>query len=335
VLCTTLNYRNIGNPILQLLILNSSSIIKSSLPDVSILMPHDPTPPAIRTNASFKIAIGLNVLIVAMQAVYGILSHSVALVADAGHNLTDVLSLLFALGANILAARPPTKKRTYGFRRTTILAALLNAMILLVATGAILFAAIERLRNPMPVNGETVAIIAGIGIVLNGLSAWLFARGRKGDLNVRAAFLHMAGDAAVSAGVVIAGLIIIWTGALWVDPLMSIVIAIVIVAGTWSLLRDSFNLAADAVPEGIDPTAIESYLRGLDAVTDVHDLHIWGMSTTQIALTAHLIVRQQASEDALLALIVCTMRDQYGIEHTTIQIERGALECELASNQVV
>ena len=298
-------------------------------------MPHDYAPPATRTNASFKIAIGLNVLIVALQAVYGILSHSVALVADAGHNLTDVLSLLFALGANILAARPPTKTRTYGFRRTTILAALLNAMILLVATGAILFAAFDRLRHPAPVDGRTVAWIAGIGIVLNAASAWLFVRGRKGDLNVKAAFLHMAGDAAVSAGVVMAGLIILWTGAIWVDPMMSIVIAIVIVAGTWSLLRDSFNLAADAVPEGIDPSAIESYLRGLEAVTDVHDLHVWGMSTTQIAMTAHVIVREEVAHDALIATICTAMHDRFSIEHTTIQIERGALECELASSHVV
>ncbi len=305
------------------------------------MMPHDHSPSIAGTNSSFKIAIWLNVLIVIVQVVYGILSHSVALVADAGHNLTDVLSLLFALGANVLAARPPTKKRTYGFRRTTILAALLNAMILLVATGAILFAAFERLRHPAPVNGRTVAIIAGIAIVLNGISAWLFARGRKGasptmrDLNVKAAFLHMASDAAVSAGVVLAGLIILWTGAMWVDPVMSIIIAIVITFGTWSLLRDSFNLAADAVPEGINPSAIEAYLRGLDGVADVHDLHIWGMSTTQIALTAHLIVRHEVSEDALLATISTAMHDRYGIEHTTIQTERGALECELAPGHVV
>ena len=304
-------------------------------------MPNSKFPSVVETNASFKIAIGLNILIVLLQVVYGILSHSVALVADAGHNLTDVLSLLFALGANILAARPPTQKRTYGFRRTTILAALLNAMILLVATGAILLAAIERLRRPTPVNGSVVAIIAGIGIVLNGISAWLFARGRKGasstmrDLNVRAAFLHMMGDAAVSAGVVIAGIIILRTGAIWVDPLMSIVIAIVIVAGTWSLLRDSFNLAADAVPAGIDLAAIEQYFRRLNGVSDVHDLHVWGMSTTQIAITAHVIVREDVAHDELISTICAAMHGRFGIEHTTIQIERGALECELAPGHVV
>ncbi|MFI5201538.1 MAG: cation diffusion facilitator family transporter [Candidatus Kapaibacterium sp.] len=298
-------------------------------------MPHNHAPSAPRENASFKIAIGLNILIVLLQVVYGILSHSVALVADAGHNLTDVLSLLFALGANILAARPPTKKRTYGFRRTTILAALLNAMILLVATGAILFAAFERLRHPAPVDGRMVSIVAGIAIVLNGISAWLFARGKNSDLNVKAAFLHMAGDAAVSAGVVIAGLIILSTGAIWVDPIMSIVIAIVITFSTWSLLRDSFNLAADAVPEGIDPSAIDQYLRGLTGVSDVHDLHVWGMSTTQIAMTAHLIVREDVAHDALISTICTAMHDRFGIEHATIQIERGALECELAPGHVV
>ena len=303
-------------------------------------MPHDPAPAMMHSNATFKIAIALNIIIVLLQAIYGFLSHSIALVADAGHNLTDVLSLLIALGANILAARPPTKKRTYGFRRTTILAALLNATILLVATGAILFAAIERLSHPVPVAGATVSIIAAIGIVLNAASAWLFARGRKSDLNVKAAFLHMAGDAAVSAGVVLAGLIIIWTGTLWVDPIMSIIIVIVIAAGTWSLLRDSFDLAADAVPTGIDPVAIEAYLRDLDAVTAVHDLHIWGMSTTHVALTAHLVIaphalREEAMEDALLSSVCHTMHDRFGIDHTTVQIERGAFECELAPEHVV
>ncbi len=312
-------------------------------------MPHDRAQPAFRrgphSNASFKIAIALNVVIVLVQAIYGFLSHSIALVADAGHNLTDVLSLGIALGANMLAARPPTKKRTYGYRRTTILAALLNASILLIATGAILFAAIERLRHPVAVAGATVSIIAAIGIVPNAASAWLFMQGPKddrssSDLNVQAAFLHMAGDAAVSAGVVIAGLIIIWTGAMWVDPTMSIVIVIVIAVGTWSLLRDSFNLASDAVPEGIDSAAIEGYLRGLEGVTAIHDLHIWGMSTTHVALTAHLVVapgtlRDEAKEDAMLSGICRKMHDQFGIEHTTVQIERGAFECELASEQVV
>ncbi len=287
------------------------------------------------TNANFKIAIALNVAIVAMQAVYGFLSHSVALIADAGHNLTDVLSLMLALGANLLASRPPTKKRTYGFRRTTILAALFNAMILLVTTGAIVFAAIERLSHPVPVEGATVSVVAGIGIILNAASAWLFARGRKADLNTKAAFLHMAGDAAVSAGVVVAGIVILTTGALWIDPVMSIIISAVIAFGTWSLLRDSFNLAADAVPSEIDAGAIETYLKSVPGVAEVHDLHIWAMSTQHAVLTAHLVIPQRAVEDDFLFLIARELQTRYHVEHSTLQVERGSTPCELAASHVI
>ncbi len=300
-------------------------------------MPHDHhhhAPVSASPNASFKIAIGLNVLIVVIQVIYGYLSHSIALIADAGHNLTDVLSLLLALGANVLAARPPTQKRTYGYRRTTILAALLNAAILLVTTGAVLFAAIERLRHPVPVDGGVVSIVAGISIVLNAASAWLFMQGRKNDLNVKAAFLHMVGDAGVSAGVVLAGIIIVATGALWVDPAMSIIISIVIALGTWSVLRDSFNLAADAVPPHIDPVGIEAYLRSVEGVCEVHDLHIWAMSTTHVVLTAHLVIPEGRVEDDLLFQISRTLHDRHGIEHTTLQVERGA-PCELADEHVI
>ena len=299
-------------------------------------MPHDhahPAPQAV--NNSFKIAIGLNILIVILQVVYGFLSHSIALIADAGHNLTDVLSLVLALGANILAARPPTRMRTYGYRRTTILAALINAMVLLVTTGALLFAAIHRFYHPVPVEGQTVSIVAGIGIILNAISAWLFAQGRKGDLNVKAAFLHMAGDAAVSAGVVIAGIIILWTGALWIDPAMSVIISIVIAFSTWSVLRDSFNLAADAVPSEIDPAAIEKYLRSVPGVSDIHDLHIWAMSTTHAVLTAHLIVPDRSVDDNSLFAISNELHDRFGIEHTTLQVECGAVPCELADEHVI
>ncbi|MDP4200901.1 MAG: cation diffusion facilitator family transporter [Bacteroidota bacterium] len=285
-------------------------------------------------NRNFKIALALNVAIVALQATYGFLSHSVALIADAGHNLTDVLSLVFALGANMLAARPPTKMRTYGYRRTTILAALLNAVLLLVTTGAILYGAIERLRDPVPVDGGIVSIVAGISIVLNGLSAILFARGRH-DLNVRAAFLHMAGDAGVSAGVVVAGLVIVWTGALWVDPIMSMIISVVILLGTWKILRESFNLAADAVPEQIDPVVIEAYLRSVEGVRDIHDLHIWGMSTTHVVLTAHLVIPERTVEDSLLFDISHELQDRYGIDHATLQVERGSLACELEASHVI
>ena len=298
-------------------------------------MAHDHSHQPMNVNRNFQIAVGLNVVIVVLQVSYGFLSNSIALIADAGHNLTDVLSLLFALGANILAARPPTKKRTYGYRRTTILAALLNAVILLVTTGAILYGAIERLRHPIPVDGSTVSVVAAISIVLNAASAWLFSKGRKDDLNIRAAFLHMAGDAGVSAGVVAAGLIIFWGGVLWVDPLMSIIISFIILMSTWKLLRESFNLAADAVPEQIDSAAIEAYLQNIAGVTGFHDLHIWGMSTTHAVLTVHLVIPERAVEDDLLFTIARNLHDNYGIEHTTIQVERGGISCELAGSHVI
>ena len=298
-------------------------------------MSHDHSHGHIESGNSFKIAVGLNILIVVIQATYGFLSHSIALIADAGHNLTDVLSLLFAMGANLLAARPPTKLRTYGYRRTTILAALFNAVILLLTTGAILYGAIDRWSHPVAVDGGTVSIVAGIGILLNAISAMLFLRGRKGDLNVRAAFLHMAGDAGVSAGVVVAGLVIMWTGSLWVDPAMSIAISLVIAFSTWRVLRESFNLASDAVPEQVDPAAIEEYLRGVEGVCDVHDLHIWGMSTTHVVLTAHLVIPDRDIEDGLLFDISKELHDHHGVEHTTIQVERGIMPCELAASHVI
>jgi len=298
-------------------------------------MPHDHAAPPARPNANFKIAIGLNVGIVVVQAVYGFLSHSVALIADAGHNLTDVLSLVLALGANMLAARPPTQRRTYGYRRTTILAALLNAVLLLVTTGAIILGAVDRLQSPVGVDGEVVSIVAGVGLVLNAISAWLFLRERKKDLNVGAAFMHMAADAAVSAGVVAAGLIIIWTDAVWIDPAMSIVISIVILAGTWKILRESLNLAADAVPKNVNPMAIEAYLRSVRGVADVHDLHIWGMSTTHVVLTAHLIVPDRSIGDDLLFSITRELQTKFGIGHATLQIEQGVSYCELAASHVI
>jgi cobalt-zinc-cadmium efflux system protein len=298
-------------------------------------MPHDHALYSASPNASFKLAIGLNILIVLMEVVAGVFAHSVALIADAGHNFTDVLLLVLALGANVLASRPATERRTYGFRRTTILAALLNAVIILITTGAIVYGAIQRLTSPVQVNGQAVWMVAAIAIVLNAVSAMLFHRDRKHDLNARAAFIHLAGDAAASTGVLIAGLIIVYTGAVWVDPAVSIMIAIVIAFGTWSVLRDSFNLAADAVPAHIDPASIENYLRGVEGVCDVHDLHIWAMSTTHVVLTAHLVVPERLVEDDLLFSISRVLHDRYGVEHTTLQVERGAPGCELASEHVI
>jgi cobalt-zinc-cadmium efflux system protein len=299
-------------------------------------MPHDHShAPPTHVNRNFKIAIGLNICIVVLEVMFGLLAHSIALVADAGHNTADVLALVFAMGANLLAMRPPTSRRTYGFRRTTILAALLNAVIILVLTGAIMYGAIERFRSPTEVNGAIVSAIAAISIALNGISAWVLFAHQKTDLNVRAPFLHLIADAASAAAVMVAGLIIVWSGASWVDPLASILICLTILLATWSILRESFNLVTDAVPEQIDADAIESYLRSIDGVLDVHDLHIWGMSTTHVVLTVHLIIPDRAVEDDLLFGIARALHDRYGVEHTTIQVERGAISCELAASHVI
>ena len=292
---------------------------------------------AIDYNRAFALGVALNVLFVVVEAVYGVLADSLALLADAGHNLSDVLSLLLAWGASYLARRPPTRRRTYGLRRSTILASLLNAVILLVAVGAIGWEAIRRLGHPAPVATGTVIVVAGVGVVINTATALLFLRGRHHDLNVQGAFLHMSADAAISVGVVVAALAIRSTGALWIDPAVSLVIALAIALGTWGLFRDSMNLALDAVPPGIDPAAIESWLRQIDGVADVHDLHIWAMSTTETALTAHLVMPDAPADDAFLHRIACELHDHFHVEHTTLQIERGdiAHPCQLASGDRV
>jgi cobalt-zinc-cadmium efflux system protein len=282
----------------------------------------------------FRMAIAMNITIVVAELVYGIIGHSVALLADAGHNVADVLALVFAMAANILAARPPTARRTYGFRRTTILAALLNAMFILILTGGILFGAVHRLQEPTEVNGLTVSLVASLAIVLNAISALLLFS-YKHDLNVRAPFLHLIGDAASAAGVLIAGLLITWTGKSWIDPVASIIIAVTIMFATWKILRESFNLAADAVPEHLNPAEIESYLLSVRGVAEVHDLHIWGVSTTHVVLTAHLVIPDYEVEDALLFTISHELERRFGIDHATLQIERGAMNCELASSHVI
>ncbi|MGN6755820.1 MAG: cation diffusion facilitator family transporter [Thermomicrobiales bacterium] len=272
---------------------------------------------------AFAIGMALNIGFVIIEAVYGKLAGSLALVADAGHNLSDVLGLGLAWGAAVLAQRRPTVRRTYGLRRTSILAALANAIILLVAVGGIAWEAIRRLQTPDHVGGVTVIWVAAIGIVVNIGTALLFLRGRHTDLNIRGAFLHMAADAAVSLGVVLAGIAIVLTGQGWIDPAVSLAIVVVILAGTWGLLRDSVNLALDAVPEQIDVAAVESYLRALPQVQDVHDLHIWAMSTTETALTAHLVRPASALDDGLLARASAELHDRFGIEHATLQVETG------------
>lgn len=284
---------------------------------------------------AFGIGIALNTIFVIIEAVYGILGNSLALLADAGHNFSDVLGLLIAWVAVLLGKKSPTEKRTYGFRKSSVMAALFNGIFLLAATGAIAWEAIHRFNFPAPVTGKTVIIVALIGIVVNGLTALLFLSGRKGDLNIRGAFLHMTADAAVSLGVVIAGFIIIWTSWLWLDPAVSLLIAVIILLGTWSLLRDSINLSLDAVPEGIDVAEIKKYLHSLPFVIEVHDLHVWGMSTTEAALTVHLVRSETSDNDALLQQAIKDLHDQFGIEHPTIQIEKGSFTCSLAPDEKV
>lgn len=272
---------------------------------------------------AFAIGATLNVGFIVVEAVYGVLANSTALLADAGHNLSDVVGLLMAWGAAYMGRRAPTPRFTYGLRSSSILAALANAVLLLVAVGAITWEAVWRLVEPEPVASTTVMVVAGIGIVINGVTALLFMRGRRGDLNIRAAFLHMVADAAVSLGVVITGLAILVTGYDWIDPLVSLAIAAVIVWSTWSLLRHSINLALDAVPPGIDPDEVRAFLASLPGVAAVHHLHIWAMSTTETALTCHLVMPGGHPGDAFLVEAGEELRRRFGIPHATLQIELG------------
>jgi cobalt-zinc-cadmium efflux system protein len=268
----------------------------------------------------------LNTVFVAVEVAAGLWAGSLALVADAGHNAGDVLGLVLAWGAGWLARRPPSRRYTWGFRRSTIYAALVNAVLLLTACGAILWEAVHRLRAPEPVAGPTVIAVAAVGVVINTLTALLFVRGH-GDANVRGAFLHMAADAAVSLGVVLAGVAIALTGMTWIDPVVSIAIASVIVAGTWGLFRESIDLALDAVPRGIEPDAITAALAALPGVGEVHDLHVWGASTSEISLTAHLVAADGCNRDALLAAAHALVRERFRIAHATLQIESAAAGC--------
>jgi cobalt-zinc-cadmium efflux system protein len=285
---------------------------------------------------AFAIATVLNLALVAAQVVYGILANSVALLADAGHNFGDALGLLLAWGAHAAGRWQPTHRYTYGFGSATILASLTNSVMLLVATGAIAWEAILRFLEPEEVAGVTVMVVAGIGIVVNGISAWLLVAGSGADMNIRGAFLHMIGDAAVSLGVVIAAGVILLTGWLWLDPLMSLVISVVIVAGTWGLLRDAIKLCLAAVPAGIDPLKVRIYLEGLPGVTAVHDLHVWAMSTTETALTCHLVMPKGHPGDAFLADVSRQLHDHFDIGHPTLQIELADAEiCAMASGHTV
>jgi cobalt-zinc-cadmium efflux system protein len=282
--------------------------------------------PAVGHGRAFALAVALNLVIVVTQTVYGVIAHSTALLADAGHNLSDVLGLLLAWGAAWLTARRPSGRYTFGFGNSSILASLANAALLLIACGAIMAQAIGRLVSPAPVAGLDVFIVATIGMVVNGFSAWLFMRGQKDDINIRGAFLHMASDAGVSAAVAISGLVILFTGWSWIDPIMSIVVVLVIVYGTWGLLRESMRLALAAVPQGVDMERIRVFLAAQEGVTDVHDLHIWPLSTTGNALSAHLVMPAGHPGDDALDGIVNALSTRYSMKHVTLQVDLGTTE---------
>ena len=281
----------------------------------------------INLGNAFKIGISINIVFIIIEASYGFLSNSMALVADAGHNLSDVLALVFSWVAVILSQRKPTIKFTYGFRRSTILIALLNTVLLLAAVVFIIWETIERMGKPLEINSNSVITIAAIGIVVNGFTAWLFLKDRKHDLNIRSAFVHFIADALVSLGVVVTGIIMAFTGIVWVDSLVSFVIIAVILYSSYHLLIDSVNLALDAVPENVNIEAIRNYLKSLPEVSDIHDLHIWALSTTDAALTVHLATNTQ-TDITFITNIQHQLHEQFDIEHATIQVEFGDIACE-------
>jgi cobalt-zinc-cadmium efflux system protein len=284
---------------------------------------------------AFAIGITLNTGLVVAEAIYGYLGNSTALLADAGHNLSDVLGLVMAWGASIAARRAPSGRFTYGFRASTILAALANAVFLLVATGAIGWEAILRLREPEPIAGVTVMVVAGIGILINGFTAMLFASGRKDDINIEGAYLHMAADAAVSLGVVVSAALIMWTGWLWLDPLTSLVICASILWGTTNLLRGSLDMSMAAAPKGTDIAAIKVFLLARPGVSGIHDLHVWPISTTETALTCHLVM-PAGTADAFLMETAQLLKTSFRIGHTTLQVETHPDNgCALAPDDVV
>ncbi|WP_084029750.1 cation diffusion facilitator family transporter [Bradyrhizobium sp. LMTR 3] len=283
---------------------------------------------------AFAIGATLNTAFVIAELIFGYAANSLALISDAVHNLSDVIALLLAWGASWLAQKQPTQRHTYGYRRASILAALFNAGLLLVAVGGIVVEAVNRFYAPAPVAGMTVVLVAALGVAINGFTALLFMRGRHGDLNIRGAYLHMAADAGVSLGVVVAAGIIMLTGWLWLDPAISLVIAAVVFWSGWGLARDSVNLALDGVPRGIELSDVKDYLGGLEGVVEVHDLHVWAMSTNETALTAHL-VRPGGTDDAFLHRVCEELSNRFNIHHSTLQIEVGPDVCKLAPAQVV
>ncbi len=278
---------------------------------------------------AFKTGITINIIFIAVEALFGFFSNSMALIADAGHNLSDVLALVFSWIAVILSQRQPTLKFTYGFRRSTILIALLNTILLLVAVAFIIYETVQRLNNPMKIDAKSVIIVAAIGIVVNGFTAWLFMKGEKHDLNIRSVFVHFVADALVSLGVVVAGVIIAFTGILWIDSLVSFAIIAVILYSSYNLLINSVNLALDAVPENIKIEEVREYLANLSEVSGVHDLHIWALSTTEAAMTVHLATHTQ-TDVSFIRAIQDHLHERFRIEHATIQVEYGTniVNCE-------
>ncbi len=282
----------------------------------------------------FALAVGLNVALVVMEAACGWYADSLALLADAGHNLEDVLGLLLAWGASVLGKRPPTERHTFGLRRLTILAALLNSAVLLIVLFVLGWEAARRFAEPVVPAGDLVIAAAAVGVVVNGATAWLFLGDCQHDLNIRAAFVHMVADAALSLAVVAAGFGIRATGWAWIDPTVSLLITAAIAAGTWGVLRTSLDLALDAVPEHVDIAAVREYLSSLPGIVDVHDLHVWATSTTQASLTAHLVKPDAQLDDRLLATATAELRDRFGIEHATLQLEQGRTDspCSLSED---
>jgi cobalt-zinc-cadmium efflux system protein len=303
-------------------------------------MDHDHRPAGDAENdygRAFAVGIGLNLAYVVGEIVAGVFSGSLALLADAGHNLSDVLALALSWGAAVLSRHRPTRRFTYGLRSSSILAALANAVVLLVVTGGIAWEAVLRFADPVPVASRLMVAVAAVGIAVNGGTALLFASGRGRDLNIKSAFLHMAGDTLVTAGVVVAGIVIGLTHWLWLDPAVSLAVSAIIVAGTWGLLRSAIGLALDAVPESVDPAAVRAYLEALPGVTALHDLHIWGMSTTETALTCHLVMPGGHPGDTALAAITRELHAHFGIAHATLQIELADSDavCALTPEHVV
>jgi cobalt-zinc-cadmium efflux system protein len=292
---------------------------------------HPPAPAAF--DRAFAVGIALNIAFVAIEAFYGWKINSLALLADAGHNLSDVIGLVLAWGGALAGRLRPDARHTYGWQRASILAAFINALLLLVAMGSLAWEALQRLQSPQAVEGFTIMVVAGIGIVINTATALLFMRGRKSDLNIRGAFLHMAADALVSAGVVVAGGLALMFGWQWLDPVASLLIAGVIVLGTWSLFRQSLHLLFDGVPDSVDLHAVRALLEALPGVARVHDLHVWAMGTSQIALTAHLVMPDGAADDAFLRHATAQLHERFHIGHVTLQAMQVpiALPCGLAS----